>query len=85
MTGAINPEVGSAGFFTEHEIRTFNFDRQQSTALHTCAEELVALGGPQAPGARFKAALAATELKRSFSKDQCELLEAYSSRVSTGR
>lgn len=78
MTDAISPDVETAGFLTDHEIRTFKFDRQQSIALHTCAEELAALGGPQAPGARFKAALAATELKRSFSKDQCELLEAYS-------
>lgn len=78
MTDAISPDVEAAGFFTEQEIRTFNFDRQQSTALHCCAEELAALGGPQAQGARFKAALAATELKRSFSKDQCELLDAYS-------
>jgi hypothetical protein len=78
MTDAINQDVETAEFFTEQEVRTFSFDIRQSTLLHECAEKLAAIGGPQAPGAKSKASLAATELKFSFSKDQCELLEAYS-------
>ena len=78
MTEAIQPDVETAEFFTEQEIRTFSFDIQQSALLHMFAEELAAIGGPQAPGAKSKAALAAIELKFSFSKDQCELLSAYS-------
>ena len=78
MTEAIQPDVETAEFFTEQEIRTFSFDIHQSTLLHRFAEELAAIGGPQAPGAKSKASLAATELKFSFSKDQCELLGAYS-------
>lgn len=78
MTDAIKQDVETAEFFTEQEIRTFSFDIRQSTLLHEFAEELAAIGGPQAPGAKSKASLAATELKFSFSKVQCELLEAYS-------
>lgn len=78
MTDAIKPDVETAEFFTEKEIRTFSFDIQQSTLLHKFAKELAAIGGPQAPGAKSKASLAATELKLSFSKNQCELLSAYS-------
>jgi hypothetical protein len=78
MTEAIQPDVETAEFFTEQEIRTFSFDIQQATLLNKFAEELAAIGGPQVRGARSKASLAATELKFSFSKDQCELLGAYS-------
>ena len=78
MTDAAQPDVETAELFTEQEIGTFSFDIPQSTLLHTFAEELAAIGGPQAPGAKSKAALAAIELKFSFSKDQCELLSAYS-------
>jgi hypothetical protein len=39
---------------------------------------LAAIGGPQAPGAKSKASLAANELKFSFSKAQREMLDAYS-------
>lgn len=78
MIGAIKHDVETAAFFNEQEIRTFSFDSRQSTVLHRLAEELATIGGPQAPGAKSKASLAATELKRSFSKDQCVLLDAYS-------
>lgn len=78
MTDAIKQDVETAELFTEQEIRIFSFDIRQSILLHRFAEELAAIGGPQAPGARSKASLAATELKFSFSKDQCELLAAYS-------
>ncbi|KPG93704.1 hypothetical protein AEQ67_24695 [Pseudomonas sp. RIT-PI-q] len=77
MTDA-KQDVETAELFAEQEIRIFNFDVRQSTWLHTFAEELAAIGGPQAPGARSKASLAVTELKCSFSKDQRELLAAYS-------
>ena len=78
MTYAIKSDVGTADFFTEQEIRVFNFDAQQSTLLHKFAEELASIGGPQAPGARSKASLAASELKFSLSKTQCALLATYS-------
>ncbi|MCY1392195.1 hypothetical protein D9M71_70580 [compost metagenome] len=78
MTDAIKPDVETTGFFTEQEIRTFSFDIHQSTLLHTFTKKLAAIGGPQAPRAKSKAFLAATELKLSFSKNQCELLGAYS-------
>lgn len=78
MTDAIKRDVENVELFTGQDIRIFSFDTRQSTRLHTLAEELAAIGGPQAPGARSKASLAATELKCSFSKDQCELLAAYS-------
>ncbi|MGE8146071.1 hypothetical protein ACQKP7_12840 [Pseudomonas frederiksbergensis] len=78
MTDAIKHDVETAEFFTEQEIRTFSFDNRQSIMLHRFAEALASIGGPQAPGAKSKASLAATELKFSFSKDQCEILDAYS-------
>ncbi|MHC8289501.1 hypothetical protein ACYZUD_22340 [Pseudomonas sp. XS1P51] len=78
MTDAIEQDVENAELFTEQEIRIFSFNIRQSAWLHKFAEELAAIGGPQAPGAESKASLAATELKFSFSKDQCELLAAYS-------
>lgn len=78
MNNAIKPAGETAEFFAEQEIRTFNFDVQQSTLLHMFVEELAAIGGPQATGAHSKASWAATELKLSFSTDQCELLSAYS-------
>jgi hypothetical protein len=78
MTGAIQPDVETAGCFTEQEISAFSFDIRQSTSLHKFAEALAAIGGPQAPGTKSIASLAATELKSSFSKYQCELLSAYS-------
>jgi hypothetical protein len=78
MTEAIQPDVETAGCFTEQEIRTFSFDIRQSTLLHELAKSLAAIGGPQAPGAKSKASLAATELKSSFSKHQYDLLGAYS-------
>ncbi|WP_288101530.1 hypothetical protein [Pseudomonas sp.] len=78
MIDAIKPDVETADSFIEQEIRIFSFDVQQSRLLHNFAEELAAIGGPQAPGARSKASLAATELKFSFSKTQCDLLTTYS-------
>ena len=78
MTDAIKQDVETAEFFTEQEIRTFSFNIRQSAILQRFAEELAVIGGPQAPGAKSKASLAATQLKFSFSKDQCELLDAYS-------
>ncbi|VVO65417.1 hypothetical protein [Pseudomonas fluorescens] len=74
MTDAIKRNVENVELFTGQDIRIFSFDIRQSTWLHKFAEELAAIGGPQAPGANSKASLAATELKFSFSKDQCELL-----------
>lgn len=78
MTDSIKQDVETAELFTEQEFRIFSFDIRQSILLHRFAEELAAIGGPQAPGAQSKAALAATELKFLFSKVQCELLAAYS-------
>ena len=78
MTEAIKRDVENVELFTGQDIRIFSFDIRQSSWLHKFAEELAAIGGPQAPGANFKASLATTELKLSFSKDQRELLAAYS-------
>lgn len=78
MIGAMKQDVETAKYFTEQEIRTFNFDNRQSALLHKLAEELAAIGGPQTAGAKSKACRAATELKFLFSTDQCELLRAYS-------
>ncbi|MGY2440707.1 hypothetical protein [Pseudomonas sp. SDO52101_S400] len=78
MTEAIQQTHKSVESFVDQEVRTFSFDTQQSKLLHKFSEELAAIGGPQAAGAKSKASLAATELKFSFSKDQCELLGAYS-------
>ncbi|HEF4760500.1 TPA: hypothetical protein SAN82_002940 [Pseudomonas putida] len=78
MTGTIRPSVETTDPVTEQEIRTFSFDRRQATLLHKLTEKLAAIGGPQAAGAKSKAALAATELKASFSKQQYESLSAYS-------
>jgi len=78
MTDAIKRDVENVELFTGQDIKIFSFDIRQSILLHRFAEELAAIGGPQAPGAKSKASLAATDLKFSFSKDQCELLAAYS-------
>jgi hypothetical protein len=51
MTDAVKQDVETAGFFADEEISTFDFDSRQSTLLHKLAEELAAIGGPQAPGA----------------------------------
>lgn len=63
---------------TQQEIRTFKFDPQQAHLLHRFSEDIAAIGGPQASGARMKAALAATELKLSFSMEQHEVIKIYS-------
>jgi hypothetical protein len=78
LTDAITQDVKTAEILSEQEIRTFRFDIRQSTLLHHFAEEVAAIGGPQASGAESKASMAATELMLSFSKGQCELLGAYS-------
>jgi len=78
MTGAIRKDVNTAELLPGQEISTFNFDSRQSALLHMFAEELASIGGPQARGANSIASRAAAELKLSFSKDQCELLSAYS-------
>ncbi|WRH92740.1 hypothetical protein RCC30_01025 [Pseudomonas fluorescens] len=78
MTEVLQQTNKTVESLVEQEVRTFSFDTQQAKLLHTFSEELAAMGGPQAAGAKSKASLAATELKFSFSKDQCELLGAYS-------
>lgn len=78
MTEAIQQINKTVESFVEQEVRTFSFDTQQSKLLHKFSEALAAMGGPQVAGAKSKASLAATELKFSFSRDQCELLAAYS-------
>lgn len=78
MTTAIKQSAESVVSIAQQEVRTFRFDDQQSKLLHTFSQELAAIGGPQAAGARAKASVAATELKFSMSKEQCELLGAYS-------
>ena len=78
MTEVLQHTNKTVESLVEQEVRTFSFDKQQATLLRTFSEELAAMGGPQAAGAKSKASLAATELKFSFSKDQCELLGAYS-------
>lgn len=78
MTVTVNPEVNTADFYSGQEVRTFRFNSRQSALLHALSQELGADGGPQAQGAESKACLAATEIKHSLSKDQCELLGAYS-------
>ncbi|MFY0729548.1 hypothetical protein [Pseudomonas sp. NFX15] len=78
MNGAVRPDVKNNDFFSEQEIRTFSFDCQQSALLHTLTEELATFGGPQVPGAKSRTALSAIELRLSFSRDQCELLDTYS-------
>jgi hypothetical protein len=78
MTEVLQQTNKTVESLVEQEVRTFSFDTQQATLLHTFSEELATMGGPQVAGAKSKASLAATELKFSFSKDQCELLGAYS-------
>ncbi|RMQ42798.1 hypothetical protein ALQ04_02284 [Pseudomonas cichorii] len=78
MTQAIQQSTESVASCTQQEVRTFSFDVQQSKLLHIFSQELAAMGGPQAAGARAKASVAATELKFSMSREQCELLNAYS-------
>ncbi|NYH08627.1 hypothetical protein [Pseudomonas moraviensis] len=78
MTEALQQTHKTVESFVDQEVRTFSFDIQQSKLLHKFSEELAAIGGPQAAGAKSKASLAATELKFSLSKDQSELLGAYS-------
>jgi hypothetical protein len=63
---------------TQQEISIFKFDAQQAHLLHKFSEEIATIGGPQASGARLKAAFAATELKFSFSIEQHELIKIYS-------
>lgn len=60
------------------EVKTFKFNTQQARLLHKFSEEIAAIGGPQAIGARMKASLAATELKFSFSPEQKNLIGIYS-------
>lgn len=78
MAKTISHCPNSAVHSNQQEVRVFTFCPQQSTRLHECSEELAASGGPQATGANAKAAVAATALKCLLSKEQCELLEAYS-------
>jgi hypothetical protein len=75
---AFKTSVETTGVCIEQEIRTFEFETQQSILLHKLAEELANMGGPQAPGTKSKACMAATELGLSFSKHQREILGAYS-------
>ncbi|MDR6924825.1 hypothetical protein [Pseudomonas sp. BE134] len=60
MTDAIKRNVENVELLTGQDIRIFSFDIRQSTWLHRFAEDLAAIGGPQAPGANSKASLAAT-------------------------
>lgn len=62
----------------QEEIRLFQFDAQQARLLHKFSEDIAAIGGPQAMGARVKASLAANELRLSFSSEQQEILQLYS-------
>lgn len=78
MTDTNQSGVETDESFSGRENRTLGFEPRQSTLLHRLTEELAALGGPQIPGARYRASQAACELKRSLSRSQCELLEAYS-------
>lgn len=78
MTDAMKPDAETTEFVIEHEIRTFSFEVWQSKLLHQFSEELASVGGPQSSGAKSKASLAAAALKHSCSKQQCELLQAYS-------
>ncbi|MEB0109513.1 hypothetical protein [Pseudomonas sp. MH9.3] len=78
MDDFVSDVIEVVGGSVEQELKVFSFDRHQSNLLHKFSEGLVAIGGPQASGARTKALSAATELKYSFSKGQCELLRAYS-------
>lgn len=61
------------------EVETFEFDAQQADLLHRFSRDIVAVGGPQAAGAKMKASLAATELTALFSMGQRELVQRYSS------
>lgn len=61
------------------EINTLTLDRQQAHQLHRLAEQVAALGGPQAAGARSLATQGATELKLSLSEQQHRTLRAYTS------
>lgn len=62
----------------QQEVRVLSFNSLQSKRLKTCSEDLAAFGGPQALGAGVKAAAAAMELKCLLSKEQCDVIEAYS-------
>jgi len=78
MTDAMIAGAKTTESSTQPDIWTLRFDARQSTLIHHFAEELAGIGGPQTSGARSKAALAATALKLSCSKQQSELLRAYS-------
>ncbi|KAE9640352.1 hypothetical protein [Pseudomonas sp. PB106] len=74
----IGSEAQTAEPGIDQEIKALHFTIQQSALLHRFTEDLAAMGGPQSAGAKSKATLAASELKRSFSQAQRELLNAYS-------
>lgn len=78
MSDAVKHTTANAVSSSLPEVRTFQFDKQQATLLHTHANRMATQGGPQAAGAKSLASVAATELKFSLSRTQCELLEAYS-------
>ncbi|MEJ7687792.1 MAG: hypothetical protein WKG52_12805 [Variovorax sp.] len=60
------------------ETKRIQFDRQQAALLQYFSEQLAALGGPQKNGVQAAAALAATELKLSFSPAQHQAIKSYS-------
>jgi len=53
----------------QQDVKVLKFDCQQAHLLHKFSEDIAAIGGPQAKGARMKSSLAATELKLSLSAE----------------
>lgn len=60
------------------ELQKIVFDQQQARSLQRFAKEIADIGGPQAVGAKTKAAFAASELKVSLSIEQHAVLQRYS-------
>lgn len=77
MDRTINKTTQRSTLDNHHEVETFYFSKNQASLLHKLSNAIAALGGPQASGAKPMACAAATELKISFSQEQCQLLNAY--------
>lgn len=64
--------------YTQEEICKIYFDAKQAHLINAHSEAIADTGGPQASGARLKAALAVHELRASLSTEQLRLIEKYS-------
>lgn len=78
MKESFREGAGAATPLAHQEVKVFRFTLRQSHRIHEACNDLAAMGGPQTMGAKSKASVVASDLKLSLSKDQHELLEAYS-------